>query len=74
MSTMWALIEVCFADARKAEELVGELSARRELRLDPQRALSAFVLWKGQLPMARIRRAHAPRHSREFAPVVVRSR
>ena len=44
MSTMWALIEVCFADARKAEELLGELSARRELRLDPQRALSAFVL------------------------------
>ena len=69
MSTMWSLIEVCFADARKAEELLGGLSARRELRLDPQNALSAFVLWKGPISTARLRRAVTPRRSRAFAVV-----
>ncbi len=68
MSTMWALIEVCFADARKAEELLGELSARRELRLDPENALAAFVVWKGPLSTARLRKAITPRRSRALAP------
>jgi hypothetical protein len=67
MSTMWALIEVCFADARKAEELLGELSARRELRLDPQHALSAFVLWKGPLRAAKLREAWTPMRSRAYS-------
>ena len=66
MSTMWALIEVCFADARKAEEMLGKLSARRELRLDPENSLAAFVLWKGPLSTARLRRAVTPRRSRAF--------
>ncbi len=67
MSSMWALIEVCFADARKAEELLGELSARRELRLDPETALAAFVLWKGPLSTARLRKIVTPRRSRAYA-------
>ncbi len=66
MSTTWELIESCFADARTAEALVHERSARRELRLDPERALAAFRLWKGP------RRAASgptttPRRSRGFA-------
>jgi hypothetical protein len=67
MSTMWALIEVCFADARKAEDMLGKLSARRELRLDPENALAAFVLWKGPLSTARLRKIVAPRRSRAYA-------
>ena len=46
MSTTWELIESCFADARTAEALVSERAARRELRLDPERALATFRLWK----------------------------
>jgi len=47
MSTMWTLIETCFADARRAEDLTRDLTARRELRLDADSALSGFALWGG---------------------------
>ncbi len=67
MSSMWALIEVCFADARKAEEMLGELSAKRELRFDPENALAAFALWKGPLSTARLRKIVTPRRSRAYA-------
>ena len=67
MSSMWALIEACFADARKAEEMLGDLSAKRELRLDPENALAAFVIWKGPLSTARLRKIVTPRRSRAYA-------
>jgi hypothetical protein len=44
MATTWEMITVCIQDALRAEELVEELAFRRELRLDPQKALSAFEL------------------------------
>jgi len=44
MATTWELMAVCIEDAKRAEDLVRELAFRRELRLDPQRALSAFEL------------------------------
>ena len=48
MATMWGLIEMCFADAQRAEELVADLTARREVRLDPDTALAGFALWPGR--------------------------
>lgn len=44
MATTWELMAVCIEDAARAEDLVSELAFRRELRLDPQRALAAFEL------------------------------
>jgi hypothetical protein len=44
MATTWELMAVCLEDAARAEDLVRELGFRRELRLDPQEALSAFEL------------------------------
>lgn len=44
MSSTWELIVVCIDDASRAEDLLRELAFRRELRLDPQKALSAFEL------------------------------
>ena len=48
MATMWTLIEVCIADAARAEELIRDLAARRELRIDPDTALAGFSLWPGR--------------------------
>ena len=44
MATTWETIAVCLEDAVRAEDLVRELAFRRELRLDPLKALSAFQL------------------------------
>jgi hypothetical protein len=44
MSRTWELMAACIEDAVRAEDLVRELAFRRELRLDPQKALSAFEL------------------------------
>jgi hypothetical protein len=44
MATTWEMIAVCIQDAVRAEDLMKELAFRRELRLDPQKALSAFEL------------------------------
>ena len=44
MSSTWELMVVCIQDAARAEDLARELAFRRELRLDPQKALSAFEL------------------------------
>lgn len=44
MATTWETIAVSIEDAVRAEDLVKELAFRRELRLDPQKALSTFVL------------------------------
>lgn len=44
MSNTWELMAVCTRDAARAEEMVREIAFRRELRLDPQKALSAFEL------------------------------
>ena len=44
MSSTWELMAVCIADAARAEDLVKELAFRRELRIDPQKALAAFEL------------------------------
>jgi hypothetical protein len=44
MATTWEMIAVCIEDAARAEDLVRELAFRRELRIDPQRALAAFEL------------------------------
>jgi hypothetical protein len=38
------MIAVCMEDAVRAEDLVKELAFRRDLRLDPQKALGAFKL------------------------------
>ena len=46
MSSTWELMAICTRDAARAEDLVRELAFRRELRLDPQKALSAFELRK----------------------------
>ena len=48
MATMWTLIEMCIADAHRAEELTHDLTARRELRLDADSALAGFSLWGGR--------------------------
>ena len=50
MATMWGLIEICFADARRADELVADLAGRRELRLDPDAALAGFTLFARAQP------------------------
>ena len=42
MATTWEMIAICVEDAVRAEDLVKELAFRRELRIDPQKALSAF--------------------------------
>lgn len=52
MSTMWTLIEVCFSDARRAQDLVSNAAARRQLRLRPDAALAEFGLGE---PMERTR-------------------
>jgi hypothetical protein len=65
MSTTWELIESCFADARAAEALVREGTARRELRLDPERALATFRLWRKYRHDSP--RTRTPRRSRTFA-------
>ena len=44
MSSTWELMAVCIQDASRAEDLVKELAFRRELRLDPQKALDLFEL------------------------------
>lgn len=44
MSTIWTLIEVCFRDARHAEELLSDAATRRDLRLNADRALAGFVV------------------------------
>ncbi|MGH2492332.1 MAG: hypothetical protein ACRDF9_12565 [Candidatus Limnocylindria bacterium] len=44
MATTWEIMAICIEDAVRAEDLVRELAFRRELRLDPQKALSAFEL------------------------------
>ena len=44
MSSTWELMVVCIEDANRAEDLFKELAFRRELRIDPQKALSAFEL------------------------------
>jgi hypothetical protein len=44
MATTWELLAICLEDAVRAEDLVRELAFRRELRVDPQKALSAFEL------------------------------
>src|SRR5258705_8338362 len=44
MATTWEMIAICVEDAVRAEDLVKELAFRRELRIDPQKALSAFEL------------------------------
>ena len=44
MSSTWELMVVCIEDAARAEDLVRELAFRRQLQLDPQKALSAFEL------------------------------
>ena len=46
MSAIWTFIEVCFGDARKAEELVATSGARRELRVRSEAALARFDLWR----------------------------
>jgi hypothetical protein len=49
MSSTWELMAICTRDAARAEDLVRELAFRRELRLDPQKALAAFEL-RGSRP------------------------
>ena len=44
MSSTLDLMAICTRDAARAEDLVRELAFRRELRLDAQKALSAFEL------------------------------
>ena len=44
MATTWELLTICIDDAVRAEDLVRELAFRRELRLDPKKALAAFEL------------------------------
>jgi hypothetical protein len=54
MSTMWALIEAVFADARKAEELLRDVERRRDFALDPDAALAGFVVRKGQFATVKV--------------------
>jgi hypothetical protein len=44
MATTWEMIAICMEDAVRAEDLVKELAFRRELRIDPHKALSASEL------------------------------
>ena len=47
MSNAWELMAACTRDAARAEDLARELTFRRELRLDPDKALSNFELRAG---------------------------
>jgi hypothetical protein len=44
MKNTWELMAVCLDDAARAEQLASDLGFRRELRVDPQRALEVFEL------------------------------
>lgn len=44
MSNTWELLAICTRDAARAEDLARELTFRRELQRDPQKALAAFEL------------------------------
>ena len=44
MAKLWQLIEVALGDARRAEQLMCDPSARRALRANPEAALLAFEL------------------------------
>lgn len=44
MTTTLELMAICMKDAARAEDLVREVAFRRQLRLDTQKALSAFEL------------------------------
>ena len=46
MSITWELVKTSIADAQRADELVHQLAFRRELRIDPEKALAAFALWR----------------------------
>jgi hypothetical protein len=46
MSITWELVKTSIADAQRADDLVHELAFRRELRIDPDKALAAFALWR----------------------------
>ena len=65
MSTVWTLIEAVFADARRAEELLRNVERRRDLELDPERALSGFMVRKGVLATVKVQ-AVEPRRSRAY--------
>ena len=56
MSTTWELMKACLADAAKAEQLVRDLAFRKELKVDRETALAAFVLWRQPAPAAAQRR------------------
>jgi hypothetical protein len=60
MATMWTLIEVSFADARRAEELLAHPASRRELRLatDP---LAGFAIGSEADEVAGVRYAGGDR-------------
>jgi hypothetical protein len=65
MSTMWALIEAVFADARKAEELLRDVERRRSFALDPEAALAGFVVRKGQFATVKVQTVE-PQRSRAY--------
>ena len=44
MSGIWDLIGMALADAVKAERLIADAGARRDLRMDPERMLRDFEL------------------------------
>lgn len=43
MSSVWALVEESFVDARKAEDLLRDAQGRRAIRQDPDAALALFA-------------------------------
>ena len=75
MSSTWELVGICFADANRAEELVRQLAFRKELRVEPEKALAAFALWRRPAVVAAPRaEAVTRRHMRgQLATVAVRN-
>jgi len=71
MATTWELMGVCIADAEKAEELVRDLAFRKELRLDPERALAAFVLSRHPARAAEVRANVGSRQGQVRAPAAL---
>jgi hypothetical protein len=75
MSSTWELVGICLADANRAEELVHELAFRKELRVEPEKALAAFTLWRGPAHVAapRSEAATSRRMHGQLATVAVRN-
>jgi len=48
VTKMWMLVEKCFADARKVEELLREPDGRRQLAFAPETVLRTLDMYRAE--------------------------